>query len=41
MTRKLMGLIGPIVKGVYGHMECNSECWGNIHMVCVRRQHGG
>ena len=32
MTRKL-GIIGPIIKDNHGHMECNSECRGNIHVI--------
>ena len=33
MTTRKLGIIGPIIKDVYGHMECNSECRGNIHVI--------
>ena len=32
MTTRKLGIIGPIIKDVYGHV-CNSECRGNIHVI--------
>ena len=32
MTTRKLGIIGPIIKDVYGHV-CNSGCRGNIHVI--------
>jgi len=35
MTKKKLGLIGPIIKDTHGH-ECNGECKGAIHVIYNR-----
>ena len=32
MSKRRMGLIGPIIQDNYQH-QCNGECKGNIHMI--------
>jgi hypothetical protein len=32
MTTRKLGIIGPIIKDVFGHI-CNSGCRGNIHVI--------
>ena len=33
MAKKRVGGSGAILKDNHGHMECNSECRGNIHVI--------
>jgi hypothetical protein len=32
MSKRRMGLIGPIIQDTYNH-QCNGECKGAIHMI--------
>jgi hypothetical protein len=35
MSKRKLGLIGPIIQDVYKH-NCTSECRGSIHMINKR-----